>query len=72
MGVEDIPTASLKIKAPAPEELKLDLSKFDTITGKRDDYSIFAINTISKTSDSKNIENENSNNSSLEDKLKSL
>ena len=72
LGVKDIPTASLKIKAPAPEELKLDLSKFDTITGKRDDYSIFAINTISKTSDNQNIENENSNNLSLEDKLKSL
>lgn len=72
LGVEDIPTASLKIKAPAPKELKLDLSQFDTITGKRDDYSIFAVNTISKTSDSQNIENENSNNLSLEDKLKSL
>jgi len=72
LGVEDIPTASLKIKAPAPEELKLDLSKFDTITGKRDDYSILSINTISKTSDSQYLENENSNNLSLEDKLKSL
>ena len=32
----------------------------------------FAINTISKISDSQNIENENINNLSLEDKLKSL
>ena len=72
LGVEDIPSASVKIMAPAPEQLKLDLSKFDTITGKRDDYSIFAINTISKKSDSQNIENENSNNLSIEDRLKSL
>lgn len=72
LGVEDIQSASLKIKAPPPDDLKLDLSKFETITGKRDDYSIFAINTISKISDSQNIENENINNLSLEDKLKSL
>jgi len=72
LGVEDIPTASLKIKAPPPEDLRLDLSKFDTITGKRNDYSIFAVNKSFKKSESQNIENEASNDLSLEEKLKSL
>ena len=40
LGVKEIDGASLKIKAEAPEDLLLDLSKFTEVTGKRDDYSI--------------------------------
>ena len=67
LGVEDLQTASLKINSPPPEDLRLDLSNYDTITGKKQNYSIFAINTVSKISDSQNIENQN--NLSLEEKL---
>ena len=78
LGVKDIPDASLKIKAEAPEDLLLDLSAFTEVTGKRDDYSITLASEKSEkkeTIDSNNSQDDTDtvstdlNNDSIEEKL---
>lgn len=72
LGIDDIDGVSLKLKSPPPDDLRLDLSQFDTITGKRDDYSILKAKKIVEKLDNQNSEINISDDLSLEDKLKRL
>lgn len=40
LGIETDDSVSTKLKGDPPEDLKIDLSKFTEVTGKRDNYSI--------------------------------
>ena len=74
LGVEDILDESLKIKAPPPNDLRLDLSKFDTVTGKRENYyiNVSTKNEVINETETKKVNENESNNDSLEDQLRQL
>ena len=69
IGVEDIESVSLKIKAPPPKKLKLDLSKFNKVTGKKDNYSIKFSNINNQN---KNLDTNNLAGLSIEERLRRL
>lgn len=75
IGVDDIDTASLKIKSPPPSELRLDLSAYKEITGKRENYYIdsgFAKVDKVSTKSSKNNKIVQLSSDEIEEKLRKL